>query len=146
MQAQTQQFQKFFLTLGKSFTQLGQAIGKPINAANLQLQNLSNQSHRTGSNIALGAKAGAAGLTGMAAAALSAYSALKAVQGVLESIKSASIRGAESGRRAPEIGETTQWIDAFASAAAINTGADPEAVKAEMAADSKFFADWLSGT
>lgn len=131
--------------VGARLRQFFANLGAPLQGINQQLNNLSNQSLRTGSQVASGANVGAAGLTNLASAGLAAYAALKSVQGVLSSIQNATNRGSELGRRAPELGVSTGWASAFARAANAATGVDIEAVYAEQEADRNFLKNWASG-
>lgn len=118
-----QQVQRASQTIGQAFSRGGVAqrstreflstFENQLDALTLTVNNLGNQTRRTGREIEGAGKTGAAGLFSLGAAALSAFAALKAVQGVVKSIGDATDSVAH-GNRADWAGNLNpEWRQRF---------------------------------
>lgn len=99
----------------------------PGNAYNRFFNNIVNQSRRSGSAVAAGAKQGQHGLLAMAAAGTAAFTAISAVQRVAQSFTSTIAQTAATGRLAAASGVSPVWLSRLQTAAYRRTAADPGA-------------------
>lgn len=118
-----QQVQRASQTIGQAFSRGGAAqrstreflstFENQLDALALMVNNLGNQTRRTGRDIEGAGKTGAAGLFSLGAAALSAFAALKAVQSVVKSIGD-STNSVAQGNRADWAGNLNpEWRQRF---------------------------------